>query len=251
MNFYRTDATENSLVHECWRLCDATITDYPLADVTRRFNIALEELAGLIVNSDGTWQYDDTNHSDNPIGKGTLVEGQQSYSFASEYLQIEQVEILKGGIYYKLMPIDRHDLQDQTLDEYFGVESDGSPKKGTPEYFDQNGDTIRLYPSPSATDVTLTNGMRVWFKRAPSLFAVTDTTKEPGLPSSYHSILAYKASLPYCALYKPERVPYLLKTIGNSETGQETGMIKGILDSYRFREKARPARMTMSERSFE
>jgi len=47
----------------------------------------------LIITADGTWQYDDTNYTDLPIGTGTLVEAQQSYSFASEYLEIEIVKV--------------------------------------------------------------------------------------------------------------------------------------------------------------
>jgi hypothetical protein len=254
MQYYRTDATENSLVHECWSLCDANITSYPLADVTRRFNIAYEELVGLIINADGTWQYDDQNYTDHPVGTGTLVEGQQDYAFASEYLQIESVDVLgKDLIYHRLTPVDQHDLKDQSLEEMYGVDSSGNPLKGMPETFDQNGDTIRLYPSPTSTNVTLTAGLRVTFKRAPSLFAVTDTTKVPGLPSSFHSILSYKASLPYNSLYHPERVDYIRRTIGSSDERSPFygGMTKELIDSYCQREKARPAQMTMSEKSYQ
>lgn len=243
MQFYNTSNPENSLVHECWALVDADITSYPLATVTRRMNIALEELAGLIINADGTWQYDDTNHTDHPVGKGTLVEGQQDYSFASEYLQIEAVDYLGlDNVYHRLAPLDMHDFKDQSPDEYFGMTS-GSPTTGTPEYFDANGDTIRLYPAPSATFCTLASGLRVWFKRAPDLFATTDTTQQPGLPSSYHSLLSYKAALPYAAIYKQDRVPYLRDTIAT--------MTKELIESYCHREKSRPARMTMSEISFD
>ncbi len=254
MQFYNTSNPENSLVHECWSLCDATITDYPLSTVTRRFNIAYEELAGLIINADGTWQYDDTNYTDHPVGKGLLVEGNQAYSFASEYLQIESVDILgTDKIYHRLKSIDQHDLKDQSLDEMYGVDSSGNPLKGMPESFDQNGDTIRIYPAPTSTSVTLTDGLRITFKRAPSLFAITDTTKVPGLPSSFHSILAYKASLPYNSIYHPERVDYIRRTVGSIDTQSPYygGMTKELIDSFCHREKAREARMTMSEKSYQ
>ena len=83
---FNTHATEQDLVSETRRLCDADSTSYHINDVTRRINAALEELIADIITADGTWQYDDTNHTTLPRGKGTLVEGQEAYSFASEYL---------------------------------------------------------------------------------------------------------------------------------------------------------------------
>ena len=208
MQFYNTTNTENSLVHECWKLCDADITSYPLADVTRRFNMALEELIGEIIVADGNYQYDDTNHTDLPVGIGNLVEGQQAYSFASEYLVIEGIDILNtSSQYIRIYPIDRNELSGMSVDEYFGVDSSGDPITGSPTHYDIKGDTIRLYPAPTATDVTLTSGIKIHFKRTADLFAVTDTTQEPGLPSPYHKILPYMAAIPYNESYHPQRVP--------------------------------------------
>jgi len=243
MKFYDVSNTENSLVHECWDLCDATITDYPLASVTRRFNIALGEIGSAIINADGTHQYDDTNYTDNNRGPGNLVEGQEKYSFASEYLQIEAIDILGlDGVYHRIKPIDPNDDMEQSLDEIYGVDSSGNPNKGFPEVFDIVGDTIRLYPAPTATAVTLASGLRITFKREPSFFTVTDTTKEPGIAIN-HSVLAYKSAIPYCAKYKPDRVTFLRDEVAR--------MTKEIIDHYCFREKTRPAQITMKEKSFE
>ena len=143
---------------EARALSDADTTSYPAADLLRRVNSALEELVGDIINADGTFQYDDTNYSDSPVGTATLIEGQEAYSFASEYLQIEAIEILdtaSPAVYYKLRAIDRNELGDLSTEQYFGLTSGGDPAKGKPEYFDLVGDTIRLYPAPAATAVTL------------------------------------------------------------------------------------------------
>jgi hypothetical protein len=244
MQIYNTTNTENSLVHEAWALVDADITSYPLATVIRRFNIAYEELVGDIINADGVWQYDDTNYTDHPRGKGTLVEGQQDYAFSSEYLQIESVEIMDTAkVHRKIRMVDQNDTRDRGLDETYGVDSSGNPLTGFPEVFDINGDTIRLYPAPTATDCTLTNGLRVNFKRAPDLFTVSDTTQQPGLPSSYHSILAYKAALPYAAIYKKDRVVYL--------TNEITRLHKAVIDHYTNRDKMRDANITTHCTRFE
>ena len=67
---------------------DADTTSLTAANLLIFVNNALESLIGKIINADGVWQYDDTNYSDLPIGTGTLVNGQESYSFADEYLDI-------------------------------------------------------------------------------------------------------------------------------------------------------------------
>ncbi len=217
MQVYNTTNTENSLVHEAWDLCDADITSYPLAKVIRRFNFALEKLVAEIINADGVWEYDDTNHTTRPIGRGNLEEGRSSYSFSSEYLKVNMVEILNddGLTYRKLKQLDRRDLGGLTIEEYFGTNSSGTyPNniaKGMPKYYDIEGDSILLYPAPTSTQVTLTNGIRASFSRTADLFTTSDTTQEPGLPSSFHELLSIYAALRYCALYKKDRVPLLKK----------------------------------------
>lgn len=211
---FQSHATNQDLVSETRDLCDADSTSYPIAQVTRRINVGYEFLIGKIIGSDGTWEWDDTNYTTKPRGVGTLVEGQEAYSFSSEYLNIRQIEILDTGSpasFRKIKPIQDLDLGNQSPEEYFGLESDGSPKKGFPEYYDKEGDTITLYPAPTSTYCTLASGLRVWFQRTADLFTTTDTTQEPGLPSPYHILLAYYAAIPYCALYKKDRVAWLQK----------------------------------------
>lgn len=212
-------------------LSDSDDTAFPVARKVHLINAGLEELIGEIISADGSWQYDDTNHTDEPVGRATLVEGQQRYSFSSEYLDITMIEILnKDGIrYQKLKPLDYTQLGDISPEEYFGTESDGSPKKGATEYYDKIGDTIYLYPAPAAANVTLTNGLRVWFKRTVDLFTASDTTQEPGLPSPYHSILAYMTAIPYCMKYHKDRVVLYQNKV--------TEMKKNLLKFYARREK--------------
>lgn len=211
---YNSHATNQDIVSEVYSLCDADSTSYPIATVTRRVNAGLEMLIAKILGADGQWEWDDTNYTTKPRGTGDLVEGQEAYSFSAEYLSIRQVEVLNvasPAMYIKLKPIQDLELDDQSPQEYFGLESDGSPKKGMPEYYDKEGDTITLYPAPTATNVTLSSGLRVWFQRTADLFTTTDTTQEPGIPSPYHILLAYYASIPYCASYKRDRVAWLEK----------------------------------------
>lgn len=192
-------------------LCDADTSSYTAADLLRRVNNALEELVSTLINADGTWQYDDTNHTDLPIGTGNLVAGQSSYSFASEFLDVETVKVMDaGGTYRLVQPLDPKEMT-VSIEEYFGTST------GMPTHYDKQGDTIKLYPAPSTSAVTLTAGLKVHFKRTAALFTTAEVnagTKEPGIASPYHQLIAYMAALPYCMAYKKDRVPlYEKKTV--------------------------------------
>ena len=220
MIFYNS-TTNQGICQEIDRLCDTTDTSYSRQGKTSRVNNSLELVVGWIINADGTWQFDDTNYTTHPRGTGTLVEGQQDYSFSSEYLQIEAIDILQDGnpdIWVKIKQIDHSEMNGMSPDQYFGVGSDGNPAKGFPTHYDINGDTIRLYPAPAAaSNVVLADGLRVWFKRTASLFTVASDTStdsvEPGFASPYHIILAYMASVPHCMSYKKDRVALYEKKV--------------------------------------
>lgn len=209
---YNSHATNQDLVSATRDFCDADSSSYPIEELTRNFNAGYELLIGKVIGSDGAWEWDDTNYTTLPRGVGTLVEGQEAYSFASNYLNIRSVEVLdvnSPAVFRKLTPFQDLDLGNRGPEEYFGLESDGSPKIGFPRYYDKEGDTIKLYPAPTSTQVTLSSGLRVWFQRTADLFTTSDTTQEPGLPSPYHVLLAYYAAIPYCMKYKQDRVVWL------------------------------------------
>jgi len=199
------DSTNNSgICQEIDALCDSTSTSYPLKDKTRRVNAALEQVIGWLINADGTAQFDDTNYGNLPIGTYTMVEGQSAYSFNDKFLQLMEVQIKNAdGIWEIIEPIDQKEYSDVSpLYEDFKTAD-------RPIYYDKiSDDTIKLYPPPTATSVTLTSGLKICFKRTASLFAAdgSDTTAGPGFASPYHIILPYMAALPYCMTYKKDRV---------------------------------------------
>ena len=251
MIFYNA-TTKQGICQEIDRLCDSDDTSYPRLDKTSRVNNALEQVASWLIGADGTWEWDDTNYTTKPRGVGTLVEGQEAYSFTSEYLTIRQVEVLDTGSpahFRKLRPIQDLDLGSLSPEEYFGLESDGSPAKGRPLYYDKEGDTITLYPAPSSTGVTLASGIRVWFQRTAQLFTAVSTTAtdltEPGFPSTHHPVLAYMASLPYCMTYKKDRVALYISIIGDTEP--PTGLKRGLLNI--FSKRGRDERNVMTSKS--
>lgn len=243
MQFNPTSGSQG-IVHEIDFLCDSDSTSYPTADKVRRVNAALEELIADIINADGNWQWDDTNHTDRPVATFTLVEGREDYALTTDYLQIEAVEILSSGSpakFKRIKPLDHAEIPGNlSPEEYFGLKSDGTPATGFPEYWDMEGDTLFLYPAPTSTSVTLASGGRIWTKRTADLFTASDTTQEPGLPSTHHILLAYMAALPYNAIYHPGRVAWLERKIGSADSTHPLygGMRKSLLEHFAHRLKA-------------
>ena len=183
-------------------LCDADTVSYPASTLLRRVNNEYEKIIGKIIGADGTWQFDDSNYTDLPIGLGTLVDSQQQYSFDSQMLSIERVEVLDvNGIWRKLIPLNEN-LVEGSLAEF-------QKTAGLPIYYSKEGSSVFLYPKPSSANVTLTSGIKIFFQRTADLFTsdeVTTGTKVAGFATPYHMMLCYGASIPYCMKYKKDRV---------------------------------------------
>lgn len=218
------------------RLCDSTDTSYSRLDKTSEINQAYERVVSWLINADGTWQFDDSNKTDQPRATFNLTEGQEPYTFASDYLQIEAMDVRKSATdpWVRLISLDHSELGELTPEEYFGVDSSGNPNKGIPTHFDMfTDDSFRLYPAPAAASMTLASGARVWFKRSPTAFtatsATTDDSTNPGFATPFHEILAYMASIPYCAKYKKDRVALYTNDVERIK--------RDLITHYSYREK--------------
>ncbi len=164
---------------------------------TRLINEGLNRVTFLILQSDGRWQFDDSNNTDLPIGRTDLVTTvgleQQDYSLSVTHLKILGVEVLNAaGSWVNLQPLDQLDLMNSG-----NSVSDFLKTAGMPMYYDKIGNSIFLYPKPLGTAVTSTGGIKVRFQRPPSYFVYTDTTKVPGFNSLYHELVALIASRNY------------------------------------------------------
>lgn len=155
---------------------------YPIADKTRSANNAMDWVTAVILSADGTWQWDDSNYTDLPIGTATLTANQPDYSFDATVLTVNEVEIkTTTGTWEKLQPIDLYTKQDDKSI------SDFESTAGTPKYYDKVGNSIFLYPKPAYTQA---GSLKVFYQRIPSYFQTTDTTKEPGFAKHLHRYLA-------------------------------------------------------------
>jgi hypothetical protein len=151
---------------------------------TVKLNQGVTQTLQEIFKTDGRWQYDSSTYTDITLGKADLVDGQRRYKLDSSHLIIEGFEIQdSSGDYYTIKQIDYRDLRERGISE-----SEFYKTNGKPAFYDLKGDIVTLYPAPSASDVTLTDGIKISFKREAEQFAYTDTNKEIGVPSSVRDL---------------------------------------------------------------
>ena len=242
MQFYNA-TTKRAICQKTDRLCDSNDTSFPRLAKTAEANDSNELIAAWILGADGTWQWDDSNYDDLPIGTQTLVESQNNYSFNDKFLEIDQVEIMdSNGKYFIIRPIDEQDRKSTIpLEEIYS-------DNGRPVFYDKIADdTIAIYPAPDAgVTVTLIKGIKIKFRRTTKAFTAVATTAtdetEPGFISSYHQILPYMMAVPYCMKYKKDRVGLYEKRIEELK--------QGLIDIYARREMDKRKQITNNPIAF-
>lgn len=207
---------------------------YTAAQLLINTNVAYEEIVSKIIGMDGRWDFDDSNFTTFPIGTQTLIDSQNDYAFDVTQLEVQRVEVKdNSGLWHELVPIDKSQI-DGAIDEFEKTD-------GLPWCYDKQGSSILLYPAPdNGVSVTLASGLKVYFKRTASVFTsaeVTTGTKVPGFASPFHSLISYKAAIPFAVVNLPQRVPALMAEV--------TRMEKGLEQHYGRREQDRRKTLQM------
>lgn len=167
------------------------ITNSPdrLAEFTTRINRAYDKLATKIMSVDGRWQFDDASYTTAfPIGETDLISGQQDYTMDVEFMDVVKVLALDTAGNKRLL--EPFDINDPIARPFLEGQGGG----GMPSWYDKTGSSILLYPIPN---YNATNGLIVHYRRPPSYFVSTDTTKSAGVPAIFHRYLSLEASLDY------------------------------------------------------
>lgn len=212
-------------------LVDTDSNTYTVADKTRNFNRALDEVSGIIISCDGEWQWDDTNYTDLPIGTASLVANQQDYSFADDHLVIEAIEIKDtNGKWTRLKPIDLYPEYNQqsksSITDYLST-------AGIPEYYDKVGDSIFLYPP---TNYSQAASLKTFFQRKADPFTTSDTTKKPGFANHLHRFLSISVCYDWAVAKQHSKLNWLL-----TEKNRYIQMIKAFY-SVRTKDQAKRLR---------
>ena len=231
------------------RLSESDTASYSDANLLVDVNNAYEEIVGelIIESAGGNWHFGDSNFTSLPTGLFTLVNSQAEYQLTGNgttgintttpLLNFLGASVKdEDGNWNVLKPITLWELLENGIDpvEYFKTD-------GRPQYYEKREDFLVLYPAPdNGVSVTLVSGLKVFFQRTASVFTsaeVTTGTKIPGFASPYHPLLAYKAALVQCSMYKSERVPILMSEINR--------MKNDLLLFYAYKEQDMRKVMTM------
>lgn len=224
--------TFTEIKNRVYFLTKTNSTSFPVADLTRAANNALEHVSALILRCDSRWQFDDTNQTDLPIATTALVASQQDYSLATTHLTIDRVEVKdSAGNWHRLTPIDQQLLKgDRTtaLAEY-------RETTGLPEEYDLIGNSVFLYPAPNYSQAA---SLKLYFTRPPSAFDTADTTKTPGFNSLFHDLIPLWVSYDYCIANGLPKASGLLAEIERKEAD--------LYEFYGTRDRDTRNRFTMS-----
>lgn len=185
-----------------------------LAQFTGDINLALDKAFSIIFESDGYWQFDDSNHTDYPIITTNLVSGQRDYSFTTDANSNLILEIFKvlvansAGTFNEIVPVDVSTGAPRSY-------TDGADVVGIPNTYDKLANAIFLDPIPN---YNATNGLKVYINREASYFLTTDTTKKAGF-SQNQEYLAIRPSYQYASRKSLPNVVSLEKEMLRLEEG--------------------------------
>lgn len=198
-----------------------------LKEITSDVNLAHNEVLALIFKAGGTWQFDDTNHTDYPIITTNIVSSQRDYTFTSDetgnlILDVYRVLVADSdGVYRDLVPRDQQTPYSQTTGFV-----DGQDLTGTPTAYDKTANGIFLDRIPN---YNYTNGLKVYINREGYYFTTSDTTKKPGIPGLFHEYYVIATAYRYARRKSLAKEGSLLQ--------QKIIMEQAIEDHFAFRER--------------
>jgi hypothetical protein len=216
-----------------------------LADFTADVNLTIDEILGFMFPLGGTWQLDDSNHTDYPIVYANIVLGQRDYTFTTDeqgnyILDIYKVTVADPrGVYRELEAVDQQTLNGANYNTDTLI--DGQNSSGIPTRYDKTANGIFLDLIPN---YNYTRGLQVFINREASYFTVADTSKRLGFAHLFHEYLALRPSYIYATR---KSMPI---AGGRLKNGAYTGlasmvanMKEEIKNYYGSREKDAPAKM--------
>lgn len=210
---------KNGIIQTCETLLDLGDTGISgnttlLAQFTNLINRAYDNTIAQILKNSGDWVWDDSLYTTFPIGMANLVQSQSDYVLPRAYdgsigstdessiLRLIEVSVKDlGGNYQTLYPISET-MVEAPLETTF-------PDSGFPKYYKLFDRSVILYPPPSSTQVTLTNGLKITFQRDKVDFITSDTTRQPGFPSIYHYLIPLEASEMWAAIKGMKQFTFL------------------------------------------
>lgn len=188
---WNSETDKNDIVSDCkyWAGIDASdTTSFPLDDMSRVANKALDKVHMVILQADGNWRYDDNNNAASTLITTTsVIAGATKVAIPLTWLTIARVRITdENGNYVTLRPAKRRNWSDGKLNS----------SAGTPSEYALLGNWAH-FDCPMAHAATV----EVEYQTGPSYFdGDTDTTKTPGFVATFHQIIPLEMALEYCEI---------------------------------------------------
>jgi len=225
---FNDPTTKQGIVQDALAEASANSVTYPIADLTRDANTALDIAVDLIQEVDGEWQYDSANATDIPISTTAINSGQSAYTLESDTKKLSNLAVSDAtGLFRDLIQIDHYDDSSISRSEF-------AKQTGTPEYYDLIGKSVILYPTPDYTILPTDDpegGLRGYFQRDIDYFASNDTIKEPGFTRSLHKFVSLYCAYVYASKFDVQKATRLEKRLeyylGTTQRGgQQLGAIR-------------------------
>lgn len=240
MSLYFSDTTnKNGLLQEIESECgfdDGGITGNTtlLKKFTNLVNLGMDDYMSIAIQASGRWQFDDSNHTKDPIITTNLVSAQRDYHFTVDeqsnlILDIYKVAILPTAtatLYQSIEPIDELNYDSDIVT--------GSTTGGVPYGYGKLGNGIFLEPRPN---YSATSGLKIFINRESYHFLTSDTNTRPGIPGIHHRYLVLKASLDYARRNNLASYNRILDEVASYEGNHEKGVAGSIAKYFGLREK--------------
>lgn len=181
-----------------------------LKEWTAAVNLTKDEVLARIFKAGGTWQFDDSNHTDYPEISADLISGQRDYAFTEDengnlVLDIFRVFVAgPDGTFREMPPVDKQTAGSDTM-----TFNDGQNATGTPTRHDKTANGILLDPIPNYNMRLVQEGQRgikVQINREGSYWQTTDTTKKSGTAGLFDEIYVVGPSYKYALRKMPAKV---------------------------------------------
>ncbi len=168
--------------------------------ITARLNAGFDRIMPLLYSFASYIKWDDSAHTDLPIGTFPVVANQSDYTISTDVnlfdiLSIARVRVLPSATSTTYQDLKLMQNDDRRVAEAM---SPNSTTYGVPEYYVKHGNTIYLYPQPNYDSTA-----KIYFERE-ALYFSTDDTQEIGLPRPFQEIVDLYASHDWLTVNKPE-----------------------------------------------
>lgn len=233
------------IVTDAKKWCDidsSDTTSYPLDDMGRAGNKALDKCHMLILGADGRWEYDDNNNAGTPLinTSTSITSGDTKVAIPLTWLKITRVRITDAaGNYVTLSPRRRRQWSDAQL----------NASSGEPNEYDLIGNYLH-FDKPINHNATL----EVQYQLGPSYFdGDSDTTKTPGFVAQFHQIIPLEIALEYCEINDMDsRAGKIRNRLGEAPTEGNLGkgLYKALVDYYATRNVDNRPAMTIQREDY-